>query len=74
MRFLNRLWETSDRREIEKLSMELGLILGPQLFHGQDGLPGLAPTMVEVTAHNLGFFPQPASTDAENKPAVGQAV
>ena len=50
--------------------MELRFILGPELFHCQNGLPGLPPTMFKVAAHDFGFLQEPSSADAKYESSV----
>ena len=54
--------------------MELGLRLGPQLFHGQDRLTRLGPAVIEVSAHDGGLFPVPAGADTEQEPAAAEQI
>ena len=52
----------------------LGLLVSPQILHHQDGLAHLGPTVVEVAAHDLGFFPKPSRPDAKYESSVRQPV
>jgi hypothetical protein len=65
MGLLQRLRERLHRREIVVLAVELGGGLRPQLLHGRDRLARLRPAVVEVAAHDLGLFAEPAGADAE---------
>ena len=54
--------------------MELGLVLGPDLLHGQHRFPGLGPSVVEIAPHNLRLLPVPARAYAEHEAAPGEIV
>ena len=74
MRLLYRLGIAFDRRKVEVLAVKLGFPLRPQLFHHQDGFPGLRPAVVKIAAHNFRFLAQPAGPHAQDKPPAGVQI
>src|SRR5262249_61199268 len=52
----------------------LSRLIGPERLHGLNGLPRLRPAVGKIASHNLRLFFVPASTDAKEKPALGEVV
>ena len=68
MRFLRRFRKDPNLRKVVVPAVELGFVLGPHLLHSLNGFPGLGPAMVEISAHDFGFFTQPTSANTEYEP------
>src|SRR5262245_3116315 len=63
-----------DGWKVDEVPMEFGLLLRPQLLHGQHGLAGDAPAAWKVGAKNLGFLFEPASANTKDEAATGNLV
>ena len=74
MGFLDGFGVGPDGREVEIPSVILGFLFGPEFLHDLDSFTGLGPAVVEVAAHQLGFFPKPTGADAEDEPAAANPV
>ena len=74
VRLLHRLGRRVDGREVDMPAVELAGFVSPQLFHGGDGFAGVADTLGEFDAEQLGFLPEPAGADAEEETSVAEIV
>ena len=67
MRLLGRLGKALDRGKVIIPAVIFGLVRSPQLFHGQDRIPGLGPAVRKVSAHDLTLFFLPAGANAKQE-------
>ena len=74
MGFLGGFGVGLDGREVEESAVILGFIFGPEFLHDLDSFTGLGPAVVEVAAHQLGFFSEPTGADSEDEPAAANPV
>src|SRR5207302_1266388 len=56
------------------LAVELGLVIGPDLLHGQDALPEYSEAPGRVGPVVLHLLPVPAPADTEEEAAAGEEV
>src|SRR5262249_23894075 len=74
MRLLRGLGEGPDRVEVDELAVELRVVLGPDLFHGEDSLPEHAPTTLSTASVILHLFGVPSAADAKDGSPVRKPV
>ena len=65
--FLHRFWITHDRIEIDKSTVMLGVVLGPDRFHGLDLITKQAESCLEAHAMVFDLLGDPPCPDAKNK-------
>ena len=71
---LSRFWPAPDGVEVDELTVEFGLVLGPDLSHGKNLLPDDLPAVLVVGAVVFHLFPVPAGADSEDEAAIGDDV
>src|SRR5215471_14005580 len=74
MRLLGRLRERADRGKVIVPPVVLGLLLGPEGLHRQDGLLRLRPAVREVASHDLRLLFEPACSYPKEKPTTGEVI
>src|SRR5262245_37241548 len=74
MRFLHGLGKRPDWAEVYDLPVELRVVLGPDLFHGEHSLPEHAPTLFVIGSVILHLFGVPSAADAEDDSTVRKPV
>src|SRR6516164_4369687 len=68
---LDRLRIGPDLVKVDEITMELGFVFGPDLFHRKDSLAQNPPSLLGVGAVVFHFFGVPSAADPEYEPAIG---
>src|SRR5882672_9164880 len=74
MWLLSRFGPAPDRFKVHVLAVELGDVLGPDLFHGTHLLDHLPEARLEHSAVMLHLFCVPAATNAKEKAAARKSI